>query len=116
MKIHYIDLIGKKYPLVFSATAQENLKNYFGGVDTADSGFGIQNINGALEILLDAGRLYCNLMGIDIPEPLPCKPSDVLDITELTELVTLIKDVITEGQKQEVEVAEPKNAEVTQKT
>ena len=115
MKIYHIEMVGKKYPLVFSATASEKLKDYFGNMsEDAVNSIGMKDINALLGILMDAGRLYCKLTNVDCPDPLECQPTDVLDVAELTGVVKLIQDVITGGNEREVEVADSKNMETTQ--
>lgn len=118
MKISYIELVGKKYPLVFSLAASEAISDAFGGFDKmqeglsgADTGKLAKTVDTVLAILLDAGQKYCKIAGIECPEALPCRPADVIDISDPA-AVKAIFSAITNSNDREVEVAS-KNAEAT---
>lgn len=109
MNIRYIDMMGKR-PLVFNNYAGKRIEDEFGSVEKlgdklAEKPFG--TINALLMILMDAGRKYCEVMKIDCPEPLPCEPGDLIDITDHEGYLAISKlcmEVIS-GER-EVEVSE----------
>lgn len=116
MKISYIELLGKKYPLVFSLAASEKISDAFGGFDkmqksltTTDTGKLAKTIDTMLSILMDAGQKYCKMAGIECPPPLDCRPADLIDISDPT-AVSAIFTAISASNEREVEVVS-KNAE-----
>lgn len=118
MKISYINLLGKKYPLCFSLSASECISDEFGGFEQMkksladdDTGKLAKTVDTVLAILMDAGQKYCKIAGIECPEPLQCRPGDVIDISD-PESVQAIFRAISTGNEREVEVAS-KNAEAT---
>lgn len=89
MRMSYIQLLGEQHPLCLSLTAYEQIDDRFGSFDamcdklTGDNpGEIARTVNDVLEILLRAGRVYGSAMGMELPEKLPCKPADVIDVTE----------------------------------
>lgn len=89
MRVSYIELAGQRYPLCFSLTAAAEMDEAFGGLDALSekmqAGTLAQRagvINQALEILLKAGRIYASASGGELPEPLPCSPGDLIDVTD----------------------------------
>ena len=65
-----------------------------------------------LEILLKAGRIYASASGMELPEPLPCAPADLIDVTD-GGAVRSIFSAITGDTEREVETI-PKNGEAAQ--
>ena len=117
MKITYIELLGKKYPLCFSLAASGKLSEAFGDLNKMQeklSGGNVADIaktvDTMLDILMDAGRKYCKIAGMDAPEALKCNPSDLIDLSDPTAL-TAIFSAISAGNEREVEVSESKNTE-----
>lgn len=119
MQLTYIELLGKKHPLCFSLGAAEELTERFGSIEKLDEEIGSKDVgriakatNTLLEILLKAGRIYASAMGEDLPEPLPCRPADVIDVRDKTVLANAMA-AIRGDTKREVET-ESKNMEATQ--
>ena len=119
MKVTYIELMGKQYPMCFSLTAATEMDDAFGGLkhlsDRMQAGNLAQTsaaINTALEILLKAGRIYASACGMEIPDPLPCAPADLIDVTD-GEAVKSIFSAISGDTVREVETV-PKNGKATQ--
>lgn len=119
MKISYIELLGKQYPLCFSLSAAEKLSEQFGDLNklqetlaSGDTGEVAKAADVLLSVLMEAGRVYCTIAGIEQPEPLPCRPSDLIDVSDPTALTSIFL-AISAGNEREVE-AVSKNAEATQ--
>jgi len=118
MKISYIELLGKKYPLCFSLAATEKLNDAFGSMDKMTEAVTSKNvgemakaIDTILAVLMEAGRTYCRVTGQECPEPLDCRPADLIDLTDPT-AVNAIYSAMAVGKEREVEVSS-KNAETT---
>lgn len=116
MKVSYIELAGRKYPMCLSLSAAAALEDTFG--DLTKMGEALTHgsirdktaaVNDVLRILIAAGRTYVLAEGGEVPELLNCAPSDVLDVTSGA-AVKAIFSTITGDTKREVE-AEPKKAE-----
>lgn len=108
MRISYIKLLGKDYPLCFSLSATERLTEEFGSLEKMQeemSRNSISSICKVLDILMEAGQRYCKAAGIECPEPLPCSAADVIDLSD-PEAVTTVFSAINRGTEREVEVAE----------
>jgi len=119
MKISYIELLGKKYPLCFSLAATEKLNDAFGSMEKmteAVTGNNVGDMAKAIDIILtvlmEAGRKYCKVTGQECPEPLECRPADLIDLTDPS-AVSAIYSAMAVGKEREVEVSS-KNAETTQ--
>lgn len=118
MKVSYIELLGKKYPLCFSLSASERLSDAFGGMDkmqealsdTKDIGKLAKAVDTILTALMDAGNIYCKMANIETPEKLLCRPSDLIDMSDPA-AISAIFSAISAGNEREVEVADSKNAE-----
>ena len=114
MKISYIPLLGKDYPLCWSLAVTEKLTDEFGSLesamDAAKDG-SIKVICRMLDLLLEAGQNYCKVAGIECPPPLPCRAADVIDVSE-PEAVTQVFKAMAAGNERKVEVVE-KNAAAT---
>jgi hypothetical protein len=116
MKISYINLLGKDYPLCFSLSATEKLTEEFGSMEQMQSAIkdsSVKSICTILDVLLEAGQKYCKVAGIDCPPPLPCRAGDVIDLSD-PEAVTAIFHAISAGNERTVEAVE-KNAVATPK-
>ena len=116
MRVNYIELLGEKYPMVFSSKAGEMLTDEFGSLenvkDAVSNGNQFKAINTILKILIECGRKYCEVMNIECPPPLPCDPGDIIDMSD-PDAVSSIFLTITKGSEREVEVVE-KNGAATQ--
>lgn len=118
MRISYATFAGVQYPMVFNLVAAEAIEDRFGGLDGLQAALSTKRfgdmakaVDGAFGILMDAGRDYCQAMGIDCPPPLPCRPSTYIDLTRPEELKAIFS-AIAGDTKREVEVAS-KNGEAT---
>lgn len=109
MRINYIELLGEKYPMVFSNRAAEMLADAFGSLDKVKDAISADNpfkaINTILKILIECGMKYCEIMQIKCPPPLPCDPGDVIDVSD-PDAVSSIFKTIANGAEREVEVVE----------
>lgn len=119
MKVVYINLLGQKHPLCFSLAASEKLDEQFGGLgkmqDELSSGQVSRVAKAAdciLQVLLQAGRIYMSACGEPLPDPIPCRPADLIDVTD-KEAMSAIWSAMKNDTAQEVQT-EPKNAEATQ--
>lgn len=119
MRVSTIELLGRKYPMCFSLTAATEMDEAFGGLENLSERIGAGGIaqqtaaiNRALEILLKAGRVYASASGMEILEPLPCAPADLIDVTDGA-AVAAIFSAISGDAEREVETV-PKNGEATQ--
>lgn len=121
MRVQYIELVGKKYPMVLSLSAIERIEEEFGSMESMDQALtynestGLTGIVHAAEtvlgVLLDAGRTYASIIGEDVP-PLPsCRLADVLDM-DIAVMIGMIFGVISSSSEREVE-AVSKNAGAT---
>lgn len=116
MKVSCIELAGRKYPMCLSLTAAAALEDTFGDLtkmgETLTQG-SIRDktaaVNDVLRILMEAGRACVLAEGGEVPEPLNCAPSDVLDIASGA-AVKAIFSAISSDTRREVET-EPKKAE-----
>lgn len=107
MKVNYVELAGEKRPICFSVSAAEDIAEAFGGMDAMSKGLikgDVKSISKVLEILLEAGQKYCAAMEIDCPAPLKCRPADILDINEASEIVNSIFETIKNDTERTVEV------------
>lgn len=109
MRVSTIELLGKRHPLCFSLTAAAEMEEAFGGLDglsdqLTSGGVGqvARNVNTALEILLKAGRVYASASGMEVPDPLPCAPADLIDVTD-GEAVKAIFSAVSGDTEREVE-------------
>ncbi|MBD5169242.1 MAG: hypothetical protein HDT20_03860 [Oscillibacter sp.] len=119
MKVSYIELLGKQYPMCFSLTAATEMDKAFGGLEslakrmqTGGLAEQAETINKALEILMKAGRTYAVAAGMEVPDPLPCSPADLIDVTDGA-AVKAIFSAISNDTDREVETV-PKNGQAAQ--
>ena len=90
MKLTYITLKeSEKHPLCFSLSAVEELCEKFGGLEEMVAAIKedsmvarVKAITTVLDILMRAGRHYCQEMGIEMPPPIKCNVGDLIDITD----------------------------------
>ena len=118
MKISYFEALGVKYPLCFSMAASGKLSDAFGGLDKMQEKLGsgdvaamAKAIDTILNILMEAGRVYCKMAKIECPEPLGCNPSDIIDVSDPAALNAILA-AMAAGNEREVEVSS-KNVETT---
>ena len=120
MKLNYIELLGEKHPLCFSQYAAEQFCELFGDIEGMQRALTDQDVlhqlravKNVLSVLLDAGRRYCALAGLDMPEKsLVGHVEDVIDVSN-PEVVRNIFETITGDSERTLE-AEAKNADPTQ--
>ena len=81
MKITHLELAGRRYPMVFSLAATEAMEDRFGSLEAmseelhCDSVKRVaQAVDGVLTILMDAGRIYCEAVGMEAPPRLSAPP------------------------------------------
>lgn len=106
MKISYIELLGEKHPLCFSLSAVEKLTDEFGSLEEMQKKLSENSIKATvkvLDVLLEAGRKYCEITHTDCPAPLPCSAADVIDLSDPDAVKTVFSAM---SQEREVEVAE----------
>lgn len=114
MKVNYIELAGRKYPMVLSLSAIQRIEEEFGSMEGMSEALTyheetgltavIQAVETVLGIFLDAGRKYVSAIGEEVPPPLPCRITDVLDMDAMSAR-DLIGGVIDSGTRREVEAA-----------
>lgn len=118
MRLTYIEIKeGEKHPMCFSLLATERIVDEFGGLDEmtraitqeGDVVGRIRAIDKILEILLDAGRKYCEEMGFELPPKIRCRPGDLIDVTD-GEAINKIFETMQNDTRREVEA---KNADPT---
>lgn len=119
MKVSYIELLGEKHPMCFSLAASERIDEEFGSVDAMLDELHSKELrriakaaDKVIQILMHAGRIYMSALGEPLPPPIPCRPADLIAVTD-QESIQAIFSTMKEDSAQEV-VTEPKNAEATQ--
>lgn len=123
MKVNYLTLGGQQHPVCFSLGAGEELVEKF-GVDLhelPDKLFGgttaeqLRAMDVMLTVLLKYGRQYAQYAGESVPEPLPCRPIDLIGIDEIGGMKSTIFGLIGKDAETSVELEDNgKNAEPTQ--
>lgn len=119
-RVEYIELLGKKYPMCFTPAVAEELEEEFGSLNNigeglANDGKQMKALNTMVETLMEAGQNYAKIIGLECPEPLPCRAADVIDMTDpdtVAELIQLVSRTISAGSSRQVE-AKVKNPEAT---
>lgn len=118
MRVSYVELLGEKHPLCFSLAASEELSEKFGSLEKMQKEMGSKDISKIakafdtiLTVLLKAGRIYVSATGGGLPKELPCRPSDVIDVTD-KDAVTAIFTAIYSDSARTVET-KTKNAGAT---
>ena len=116
MRLTYVEFLGQKHPLCFSLAAVEKLVESFGSLDhlaDALSSGDIAQLSASVDqvfrILMEAGRIYAKAIGEDLPPELPCRPADLIDVRDKSEL-QVIFDAMKMDSARTVETA-PKNGE-----
>lgn len=119
MKKTYIELLGERHPLCFSLSAVEEIAEEFGGVDEMSAALGngtqldkLKTATKVLDILLRAGRRYCELVGEELPPRIKGNIGDVIDASD-PDSIKAIFAVIRGDSEREIE-AKSKNAGATQ--
>ena len=120
MKVNYIELLGENHPLCFSLAAMEEICDAFGSVDGMTAAISSENfgvklkaVDTVMDILMRAGRKYCEVAGLDMPErPLPCRAADVIDVSDPSAITAIFGAIKTDTERT-VE-AKSKNADTTQ--
>ena len=120
MKVSYIELLGEKHPLCFSLSATEEIVEEFGGTEqmtdaitSGDTVSQLRAVDKVLDILLRAGRRYCEAAGIEMPaKALRCRPADVMDVTDPSAVQAIFSTISADSAR--TITATPKNAEPTQ--
>lgn len=117
MRLHYLELLGQKHPMCFSAAAAEALDEHFSGLDKLVSaltgrqvGIRTRALDKVLSELLRAGRTYACAMGEDVPPPLPCRPAELVGAAD-TEVILAVLETIREDSDRRVRTQG--NAEAT---
>lgn len=124
--MQYIELAGVKHPMVMSLAAAKALTEKFGGLDQmgkALAGEGgedggnsiiqtVDTLDTVLEILMKAGRVYAAAVGEELPPPLTCGPSELIDVRN-NNAVQAILDTMTADADRTVKTV-AKNGEATQ--
>ena len=118
MKVTYIKLLDREYPLCFSLSAYEETVEKFGSTENLYAALTSENeaeiVRGLkiiLPILMKAGRIYVQAIGKQAPPELPCNPTDVMDARDPASLLAVCSALITDGRRG-VETV-PKNGEAT---
>lgn len=107
MKLSYINL-GEDIPpqpVCFSLGAIEALEDEFGSLEAMRQGLvdgKVKAINKVVEIMIDAGRAYCKGTGRTCPDPLPCRPADLIDISD-SSIVSDLFSAMTSDSERKVE-------------
>ncbi len=106
MRISYIELAGQKFPLCFSLSATEEMLEEFGSLeamtetlDGDDTLAKLRAVDRVLDILLRAGRRYCETMGLEQPPALKGAPSDVIDIADPSAIAAIFSTISSDNKR-----------------
>ena len=106
MKLRYIELLGRKYPLCFSLSATEEIIAEFGSTENMgeslagkDTAAQLKAVDIVLDIMLRAGERYCKAAGLDVPPPLNCRPADVMDISVPSAIQTIFSVINGDSER-----------------
>lgn len=117
MRLKYIELAGEKHPMCFSLSAVEQICDEFGSMDGMTNSLASDDVlaklkatDRVLDIMLSAGRKYCEVMKIDLPAPLPCRPADLIDVTDPSAIQAIFETIKNDNER-EVEAKDPKKEE-----
>lgn len=118
MKLSYIELLGKQYPVCLSLTAYEKILEEFCSFEgmanalTSESELEVaRSVRTLLPILMQAGKIYAAAIGEQVPPDLPCSPADLIDIRDPAAIRQIFRAVKNDtGRSVE---AVPKNGEAT---
>ena len=118
MKLHYIELLEKKYPLCLSLTAYIDLMERYKGVgglgnalESKDDAVVAKTLEDVLTVLMQAGRLYAGYIGEEVPPELPCRLGDLVDARDPA-IIRLVYQTMRSDTTRTIE-ATTKNAEAT---
>ena len=118
MRVSYIELLGEQHPMCFSLAASEELSAEFGGLEKMQNALESRDIaqvanavDKVLSCLLKAGRTYVGATGGKPPAELPCRPADLIDVTD-GEAVKAIFTAISNDTSRTVET-KGKNGKAT---
>ena len=118
MKVSYIEFLGEKHPVCFSLSASEELSEKFGGLEKMQKNLTSGDIakvsaavDAVLTCLMKAGRIYVGAMGGDLPPELPCRPADLIDVTDKSAVESIFAAIQADTSR-EVET-KGKNAKAT---
>ena len=119
MKVSYIELLGQKHPMCFSLAASERIDEEFGSMEAMLDELHSKEVrriakaaDKVLQILMHAGRVYMSACGETLPPPIPCRPADLIAVTD-KESLQAIFSTMSEDSRRDVEV-ETKNGGATQ--
>lgn len=105
--------------MCFSLAAARRMEETLGGLEglqqrisTGTLAQQASAVNQALEILLQAGRVYASASGMELPDPLPCPPEDLIDVTD-GKAINAIFSAVSADTGREVETV-PKNQDAAQ--
>lgn len=92
----------------------ESIESMFAKLQSDNVGERIHTMTTLLDILLDSGRKYCELMGIEMPPPIRGSVGYLIDVTD-ADAIRAIFEVIGSDTQRTVE-AKSKNADPTLET
>ena len=107
MNTHYIPIAGTDYPACFSGAAVDDIVAAFGGMDAMTEkllAHDIGVIRKMLDILIDCGIEYCELMGQEHPKKPKGRLTALMSIGEMKDITEQIMTVMTEDSGRAVEV------------
>ena len=118
-KLQYFEICNRRYPVICSFAAIAALDERFGSMEAMNEAFMskkpssvVRAFDDAMEIFLAEGRIYAEAYGLEVPPPLPCRPSSLVHITENDKLFGFIQSLMDSDIRREVETVS-KNAEAT---
>lgn len=118
-KLQYFEICNRRYPVICSFAAIAALDERFGSMEAMNEAFMskkpssvVRAFDDAMEIFLAEGSIYAEAYGLEVPPPLPCKPSSLVHITENDKLFGFIQALMDGDTRREVETVS-KNAEAT---
>lgn len=119
MRISYIELLGEQHPMCFSLSASEAMSSKFGSLErmqedlqSGDLARVARAVDEVLAILLRAGRTYVAAIGGDLPKELPCRPADLIDVTDGSAIKAIFATIRNDTNRT-VETKPTKNAGAT---
>lgn len=122
MKLGYIRLMDREYPLCFSYRAAQAVEEAFGSLEAMAEqveheklSVSVPATDTMLGILMEAGRVYTEANGGEVPPPIKCRPSDLLPANNIRELRKAFACIVNDSEREvEVEEEPGKNGEATQ--
>lgn len=121
MRTSEVKILGEVHMLCLSTRAKLDIDERFGGMEKAfdllkdeNQRTVLETTFGLLEIMMRSGAVYAKHMGVETAEPLTADDLfDLVEVSELPDLVIALRDTIVNGVKREVEVESPKNSKAT---